>query len=277
MLGERVEMIHAHAGLEGSGKLRKPVFRKYVLATLVVALAGCASDSGNRAPVNDLNAQAQPASSPSLPTYTVKPGDTLSKIARATGVDENTIKRLNNISNPNRILVGQTLKLSDKADSATTRVAPVASSGKPQARALDGAPGDSGTTDSPPSRAADAGTIDWGWPAKGSVIQGFSATSKGIDIGGSLGEPVVAAAGGKVMYAGNGVRGLGNLVIIDHGNGFITAYAHNKSLLVKSDQSVKKGAKIAELGQSDAPSPRLHFEVRRQGTPVDPMQYLPPR
>ena len=87
----------------------------------------------------------------------------------------------------------------------------------------------------------------------------------------------MAAGGGKVMYAGNGVRGLGNLVIIDHGNSFITAYAHNKSLLVKSGQSVKKGAKIAEMGQSDAPSPRLHFEVRRQGTPVDPMQYLPSR
>ena len=276
MLGEQFGMIHAHAGLKGAGKLRKLVLRKYVLATLVVALAGCASDSGNRAPVTDLNAQSQ-ASSSSPPTYTVKPGDTLSKIARATGVDENTIKRLNNISNPNLIRVGQTLKLSDKADSAATRAAPVAASGKPDARALDGSSGASSATDAPPSRAADAGTIDWGWPAKGSVIQGFSATSKGIDIGGSLGEPVVAAAGGKVMYAGNGVRGLGNLVIIDHGNGFITAYAHNKSLLVKSEQSVKKGAKIAEMGQSDASSPRLHFEVRRQGTPVDPMQYLPPR
>ena len=277
MLGEQVGMSHAHAGLKGAGKLRKPVFTKYVLATLVVALAGCASDSGNRAPVNDLNAQSQAPSSPSLPTYTVKPGDTLSKIARATGVDENTIKRLNNISNPNRILVGQTLKLSDKAESVATRAAPVTSSGKPQARSLDGSPDTSSATDAPPSRAADAGTVDWGWPAKGSVIQGFSTTSKGIDIGGSVGDPVVAAGGGKVMYAGNGVRGLGNLVIIDHGNSFITAYAHNKSLLVKSGQSVKKGAKIAEMGQSDAPSPRLHFEVRRQGTPVDPMQYLPSR
>ena len=276
MLGEQVGMIHAHAGLKGAGKLRILVFRKYVLATLVVALAGCASDSGNRAPVTDLNAQSQAPSS-ALPTYTVKPGDTLSKISRATGVDENTIKRLNNISNPNRILVGQSLKLSDKADSAATRAAPVTASGKPEARALDGSPGTSSATDAAPSRAADAGTVDWGWPAKGSVTQGFSAASKGIDIGGSVGDPVVAAAGGKVMYAGNGVRGLGNLVIIDHGNGFITAYAHNKSLLVKSDQSVKKGAKIAEMGQSDAPSPRLHFEVRRQGTPVDPMQYLPPR
>ncbi|MEI6115474.1 MAG: peptidoglycan DD-metalloendopeptidase family protein [Burkholderiales bacterium] len=276
MLGEQFGMIHAHAGLKGARTLWKLVIRKYVLAKLVVALAGCASASGNRAPVTDLNAHSQ-ASSSSPPTYTVKPGDTLSKIARATGVDENTIKRLNNISNPNLIRVGQTLKLSDKADSAATRAAPVAASGKQDARALDGSSGASGATDAPPSRAADAGTIDWGWPAKGSVIQGFSATSKGIDIGGSVGEPVVASAGGKVMYAGNGVRGLGNLVIIDHGNGFITAYAHNKSLMVKSEQSVKKGAKIAEMGQSDAPSPRLHFEVRRQGTPVDPMQYLPPR
>ena len=274
MLGEQVGMIHSC--LKGAGKLRKPVLRKYFLAALVVALTGCASDSGNRAPVNDLNAQSQAPASP-LPTYTVKPGDTLSKIARSTGVDENTIKRLNNISNPNLIRVGQTLKLSDKADSTATRAAPVTASGKPEARALDGSPGASGTTDAPPSRAADAATIDWGWPAKGSVIQGFSTTSKGIDIGGSVGDPVVASAGGKVMYAGNGVRGLGNLVIIDHGNGFITAYAHNKSLLVKSEQSVKKGAKIAEMGQSDASSPRLHFEVRRQGTPVDPMQYLPPR
>ena len=272
MLGEQFGMISALADQRVAGKLRKTVFRKYVLATFVVALAGCASDSGNRAPVNDLNAQTQTPSS-SAPTYTVKPGDTLSKISRATGVDENTIKRLNNISNPNRILVGQALKLSDRADTTATRAAPVTSTGKPEARPLDGA----AAADSTPTRAADAATIDWGWPAKGNVLQGFSASSKGIDIGGAVGDPVVAAAGGKVMYAGNGVRGLGNLVIVDHGNGFITAYAHNKVLLVKSEQTVKKGAKIAEIGQSDSTSPRLHFEVRRQGTPVDPMQYLPAR
>ena len=126
MLGEQVGMIHSC--LKGAGKLRKPVLRKYFLAALVVALTGCASDSGNRAPVNDLNAQSQAPASP-LPTYTVKPGDTLSKIARSTGVDENTIKRLNNISNPNLIRVGQTLKLSDKADSTATRAAPVTASG----------------------------------------------------------------------------------------------------------------------------------------------------
>lgn len=273
MLGEQVGVISGCADLTGGMKSRKSVFRKYVLAMLVVALAGCASDSGNRAPVTDLNAQSQSSSS-APPTYTVKPGDTLSKISRATGVDENTIKRLNNITNPNRILVGQSLRLSDKPESTGTRAAPVSSSGKPEARPLDGS---TSTADSPPARAADASTIDWGWPAKGNIIQGFSASSKGIDIGGNVGDPVVAAAGGKVMYAGNGVRGLGNLVIVDHGNGFITAYAHNKTLLVKSEQAVKKGAKIAEMGQTDTTSPRLHFEVRRQGTPVDPMQYLPAR
>ena len=106
-------------------------------------------------------------------------------------------------------------------------------------------------------------------------IRDSNNNSKGIDIAGALGDPVTAAADGKVMYSGNGVRGLGNLIIVNHQNGFITAYAHNRTLLVKTGQDVKRGAKIAEIGQSDTTSPRLHFEIRRQGTPVDPMQYLP--
>ncbi|GAB3121357.1 hypothetical protein GCM10027288_49000 [Bordetella tumbae] len=130
---------------------------------------------------------------------------------------------------------------------------------------------------STPKRAADANLISWGWPASGAVTQTFTTASKGIDIGGSLGAPVVAAADGKVMYSGNGVRGLGNLIIINHENGFITAYAHNQTLLAKTGQAVKRGSKIAEIGQSDTTSPRLHFEIRRQGTPVDPLQYLPAR
>ncbi len=125
------------------------------------------------------------------------------------------------------------------------------------------------------TRAADAGVINWAWPAGGQIMQGFNNNSKGIDIAGALGDPVNAAADGKVMYSGNGVRGLGNLIIVNHQNGFITAYAHNRTLLVKTGQDVKRGAKIAEIGQSDTTSPRLHFEIRRQGTPVDPMQYLP--
>ncbi|MCD0505469.1 murein hydrolase activator EnvC family protein, partial [Bordetella petrii] len=128
-----------------------------------------------------------------------------------------------------------------------------------------------------PPRASDATLINWGWPSSGPVTQPFSTSSKGIDIGGALGDPVSAAADGKVMYSGNGVRGLGNLIIINHQNGFITAYAHNQKLLVKTGETVKRGSKIAEVGQTDTTSPRLHFEIRRQGTPVDPLKYLPPR
>src|SRR5690606_17764137 len=115
-----------------------------------------------------------------------------------------------------------------------------------------------------PPRASDATLISWGWPSSGPVTQTFNSSTKGIDIGGALGDPVAAAADGKVMYSGNGVRGLGNLIIINHQNGFITAYAHNQKLLVKTGQTVKRGAKIAEVGQTDTTSPRLHFEIRRQ-------------
>ncbi|MDQ6217529.1 murein hydrolase activator EnvC family protein, partial [Achromobacter insolitus] len=120
-----------------------------------------------------------------------------------------------------------------------------------------------------------AAVINWAWPASGQIVQGFNSSTKGIDIAGALGDPVTAAADGLVKYSGNGVRGLGNLIIVEHQNGFITAYAHNRAVLVKTGQTVKRGAKIAELGQSDTTSPRLHFEIRRQGQPVDPMQYLP--
>ena len=242
-------------------------------------LSGCVNQSGNRAPVNDLN-NSSSSSAVTARTYTVKPGDTLNKISRSTGVDENTIKRLNKISDPKRIYPGLILKLSDGSESATAPTGPsaIAANTKAEARPLDQstqssapATSESGT----PSRAADAGVINWGWPAQGKVIQGYTANTKGIDISGNAGDPVIAAANGTVMYSGNGVRGLGNLIIVDHDNGFITAYAHNRALLVKTGQKVKKGAKIAEMGQSDASSVKLHFEVRRQGTPVDPMQYLP--
>ncbi len=242
-------------------------------------LAGCANQSGNRAPVNDLNSAASTAAV-SARTYTVKPGDTLTKISRSTGVDENTIKRLNKITDPKKIYAGLILKLSDGSEPAAAPSGPTAipASTKAEARPLDQSGASNTTTasePSTPSRAADAAVINWGWPAQGKVIQGYTANTKGIDIAGNAGDPVIAAANGTVMYSGNGVRGLGNLIIVDHDNGFITAYAHNRALLVKTGQKVKKGAKIAEMGQSDASSVKLHFEVRRQGTPVDPMQYLP--
>lgn len=120
--------------------------------------------------------------------------------------------------------------------------------------------------------------IDWAWPTSGKVIAGFNDTSsKGVDLSGKLGDPVLAAAGGRVVYAGTGLRGYGKLVIVKHDNSFLSAYAHNQTLLVKEGQAVTKGQKIAELGDTDSDRPKLHFEIRRQGKPVDPGKFLPPR
>jgi len=120
--------------------------------------------------------------------------------------------------------------------------------------------------------------MSWIWPVQGQVLTGFDETkNKGIDIAGKLGDAVLAAADGRVVYAGAGLRGYGNLIILKHNNTYLTAYAHNRTLLVKEDQSVQKGQKIAEIGSSDTDRVKLHFEIRRQGKPVDPIRYLPPR
>jgi len=133
------------------------------------------------------------------------------------------------------------------------------------------------------TKSADAASasedgLSWSWPAGGKLIAGFSeGNNKGVDISGKLGEEVRAAAGGKVVYAGSGLRGYGKLVIVKHNTTYLSAYAHNNQILVKEGQAVSKGQKIAELGNSDADQPKLHFEIRRQGKPVDPLKYLPPR
>ena len=120
--------------------------------------------------------------------------------------------------------------------------------------------------------------IAWIWPASGNVLAGFDEVkNKGVDIGGTAGTPVMAAADGRVVYVGAGLRGYGNLIILKHNNTFLTAYAHNQSLLVKEDQTVRKGQRIADMGSSDADKVMLHFEVRRNGKPVDPAKYLPVR
>jgi len=122
----------------------------------------------------------------------------------------------------------------------------------------------------------DARGIGFIWPAHGQLVAGFSEQSnKGVDIGGRLGDPVYAAAPGRVMYTGTGIRGYGKLIVIKHENGFNSVYAHNKTILVKEGQTVTRGQRIAELGESDADKPALHFEIRKSGKPVDPLKYLP--
>jgi len=123
----------------------------------------------------------------------------------------------------------------------------------------------------------DEDKVEWGWPAHGRILAGFSeASNKGLDIAGKLGDPVIASAPGRVVYSGSGLRGYGKLVIIKHNKTYLSAYAHNKDILVKEGQSVVRGQKIAEIGNTDTDVPRLHFEIRKLGKPVDPAKYLPP-
>jgi lipoprotein NlpD len=124
----------------------------------------------------------------------------------------------------------------------------------------------------------DGDDLGWIWPTAGKVVTGFSesANLKGIDIAGKSGQPVVASAAGKVVYAGSGLRGYGKLIIVKHNSTFLSAYAHNREITVKEGQQVAKGQKIAEMGDTDSDQVKLHFEIRRLGKPVDPAKFLPP-
>lgn len=252
-----------------------------VALALSTLLAGCGSRT-TRAPIADLSVAppATPAvSNPStLGSYVVRPGDTLYKIAQAHNTDIASLIRINNLADPSVLRPGQTLRLSQGTSevAVSTPVTPPVSTAPVTAPVAPATPVPTETPSAAP-RATDANLISWDWPAQGKVIQGFNASTKGVDIEGKVGDPVLAAADGKVMYAGNGVRGLGSMVLLGHSNGFITAYAHNHVLHVKAGQEVKRGQRIADLGESDTTSPRLHFEIRRSGNPVNPLGYLPAR
>ena len=234
-------------------------------------------------------------------TYKVQPGDTLRSIAAAFGRDVKDLARWNSIDDPSRIRVGQTLRVVPPGTEAAA-VLPVAPTAPATTRPLEAtasAPGTTAPAAVAPSTASAAqaaptpgpvaaipetkpqsaaSTSDWIWPVNGRVIDKFDEKrNKGIGIAGKEGDPVVASADGQVVYSGSGLRGYGNLVILKHNDDFISAYAHNRQILVKQGQTVKRGQRIAEVGRSDATEPKLHFEIRRQGKPVDPLAYLPPR
>jgi lipoprotein NlpD len=185
----------------------------------------------------------------------------------------------NNLPNAHLIEVGQVLRVAPPGamvEASGVVVQPMGGSAEVVPAAKPAAPASAPTSASAPS-ANDEG-LGFAWPASGSVIAGFDeAKNKGLDIAGKAGDPVLAAADGQVVYAGAGLRGYGNLIILKHNNTFLTAYAHNQALLVKEDQKVRKGQKIAEMGKTDADRVKLHFEIRRQGKPVDPAKYLPAR
>lgn len=310
---------------------------RVILAVLLLSgLAGCANHAP--APVVERAAPAPapaPVSKPALQAspgvegrqlHTVKKGETLYSIALEHGQDYKDVAAWNNIENPNRIQVGQQLKVSPPEGPAPVAVAkPVTTSGPIEAKPLvsgansetykrepkggkvayseqalarlrEPAPEPARQTDKQvekpvekpaekPAAAAPTGddAIDWAWPSNGRMLSTFvegspgKESNKGIDIAGRTGEAVLAAATGKVVYVGSGLRGYGNLVIVRHNTSYLSAYAHNSKILVREGQAVTKGQKIAEIGSSDADQPKLHFEIRRLGKPVDPIPYLPAR
>ena len=250
--------------------------------------------------------------------YTVQRGDTLYSVALAFGQDWRDVARWNQLDDPTRLRVGQTLRVVPPASGtdggAVAVAAPVVVGSTIEARPLDPppaavppkpaaaptspptaspsvplppppvtpAPGSTASQAPIPAPSKPATVLDpstpWAWPASGPVLEPFDdPRNKGIDIGGKEGDPVIAANDGQVVYVGDSLRGYGNLVIVKHNDDYISAYAHNRKVLVQQGQSVKRGQRVAELGSTGAPSARLHFEIRRQGKPVDPQKYLPAR
>ena len=266
----------------------------YVLVASIAlgGLAGCAN-KGRPAPVEDRSLAG--TSGKSLPGaenagkpgyYSVKPGDTLIRIGMDHGQTWRDLVRWNGLENPNLIETGQVLRVTPPNQEAGVVVRPVLPSAPatPQpaapvvaAAAKSAASAPLASVSAPAAAATETveDALVFKWPTRGNLIAGFDEVkNKGLDIAGKAGDPVLAAADGRVVYAGSGLRGYGNLIILKHNNTYLTAYAHNQTLLVKEDQAIKQGQKIAEMGNSDADQVKLHFEIRRQGKPVDPAKYL---
>lgn len=217
--------------------------------------------------------------------YTVRHGDSLYVVAWRYGLDYKRVALWNGIGAPYNIHPGQQLLLNPPAKSVSvqqTKPKRIQKSSRPKrapiaARSATVAPKTS-IAPSPPNPIAKQEPIEWRWPVKGKIIKTFSVEArgkKGIDIAGSLGQSIKAASSGKVVYSGGGLNGYGQLIIIKHNNRYLSAYAHNRSLMVKEGDRVRVGQKIAELGSTGADRPKLHFEIRQDGDPVDPLHYLP--
>lgn len=291
----------------------------FVILTTSLLLSACGT-SLQRAPVEDRNPQQPKASAPAAPAsaasapaaevklppgaenagkpgyYTVKPGDALIRIALDNGQSWRDVAKWNSLENPNRIEVGQVLRVVPPGvDASAVTAKPIATAPKAETRPLDAKPpvasASAASAASAPAAPAkevketkevatgsDDDTLAWAWPVSQPVTAGFDEQrNKGLDFAGKAGDPVFAVADGRVVYAGSGLRGYGNLVIIKHNNTYLTAYAHNRAMLVEQDQVVRKGQRIAEMGSTESDTVKLHFEVRKLGKPVDPAKLLPPR
>ncbi|GAA4498750.1 peptidoglycan DD-metalloendopeptidase family protein [Pseudaeromonas paramecii] len=226
---------------------------------------------------------------PDAGRYVVKRGDSLSSIARRHGTSLNNLVRFNNLKKPYVIHPGQLIVLGT-AHKATGSGGKDANLSSHSVRAVDQRSQQSGNKSfagqngkeyaQTKSAQASNKSLTWRWPSSGRIVQGFSLKeqgNKGIDIAGKRGQPIYAAAAGRVVYAGSALRGYGNLVIIKHDDDYLSAYAHNEVLRVTEQQEVKAGQQIADMGSSDTSDVRLHFEIRYRGQSVNPLGYLPKR
>ncbi len=211
--------------------------------------------------------------------HIVEKGETLYSIAFACGEDVRTVAAWNRIRPPYTIYPKQVIRLTPPPAAPSYRTVNIQKHVSPPSSRATVKPY-SDTSNNQKTRVIKSGKISWQWPTNGKIISYYSAKDtgkKGIDIAGKSGQPVYAAASGMVVYSGNGLRGYGKLIIIKHNDTYFSAYAHNRRLFVKEDQKVNKGQHIADMGSTEADQPLLHFEVRRDGKPVNPMQYLPKR
>ncbi len=243
------------------------------LAALLLLLAACAGEP--RAPVEEGGGRSYQRSATTPSQYSVQRGDTLYAIAWRFGFDFRALARANNISAPYTIYPGQVIALR-----AAPAPAPARSTASTPQVTSKPAPGTSTPTPPPPKpQATTPRKFDgrWSWPTSGKVVRGYSGTHKGVDIGGKEGDPVRAVAAGRVVYAGTGIVGYGRLLIVKHDEVYLSAYGHNRRLLVAEGELVNAGQRIAEKGSSATDSVKLHFEIRREGKPVDPLKLLPKR
>ena len=272
-------------------------FKLLVIALAMgTLLAGCSSSGSSGARVVDRNSSAPKRPTVTSGQYVVRPGDTLFSIAFRYGWDYKELAARNGIAPPYTIRPGQPIRFSSGAGGSTTVVTsgPSSSSRTTVTRRPVGTPVAPATTRDKTAAAPSGATAPvvtqvpaaeravggWTWPANGVLIGKFASNgslNKGIDIAGDLGQPVFAASDGAVVYAGSGLRGYGELIIIKHNDTYVSAYGHNRRLVVREGQQVKAGQTIAEMGSTGTDRVKLHFEIRRQGKPVDPLQFLPRR
>jgi lipoprotein NlpD len=269
-----------------TGDRAPPCRACFVALASMLHLTACVTLSGD-----------EPYEPPPVTRYTVLHGDTLYGIAFRLGLDPRDLARWNKLSNPDLIYPGQVLRLTAPAptgdgDGARTAASKASASRSPAPTKVrqqgeksrsSGASRSSSAAedraDPEPSRAT-AGSARWQWPGDGALVARFgdpASVGRGIDIGGREGDSVVAAASGRVVYSGSGLIGYGNLVIIKHDDTYLSAYGHNRRLLVTQGQDVRAGQRIGQMGLGPKRRPLLHFEIRKNGDPVDPLEYLPAR